>query len=86
MKPPRPDSTAVWFVGRWARGEYVDLPWYACDRGGWFGKGLPGRSFKSHAEAQSYADRMVRMLPLQPPKPATAIAYDKKDGGRDDNV
>ena len=64
MTDRRPNSTAVWFVGKWARGERGDLPWYACDRGGWFGKGLPGRNFKTFAEAQSYADRMARTLPL----------------------
>lgn len=57
-----PRREKEWQVGKWAVGEYVDLPWYACDRGGWFGKGLPGRSFSTHAEAIAYADRMVRLL------------------------
>lgn len=57
-----PRREGEWKVGRWAPGEYVDLPWYACDRGGWFGKGLPGRSFRTQAEAMAYADRMVRLL------------------------
>lgn len=54
----RPEG--LWRVGRWAPGEYVDLPWYACDRGGWFGPGQAGRSFKTHAEALEYANRIVQ--------------------------
>jgi hypothetical protein len=54
--------SAPWRVGRWKRGEYADKPWYACDRGGWFGRGLPGRSFKTHAEAITYAVKMARFL------------------------
>ena len=54
--------TAPWRVGRWLDGEYVDKPWYACDRGGWFGRGLPGRSFTTHAEAMNYAVKMCRLL------------------------
>ncbi len=58
------DVGKPWRVGKWARGEYVDKPWYACDRGGWFGCGFPGRSFASFGEAIVYADRMARTLPL----------------------
>ena len=54
--------SAPWRVGRWPKGEYADLPWYACDRGGYFGKGLPGGSFKTHAEAMSYAVKTARYL------------------------
>lgn len=55
---------APWRVGKWLPSEYLDLPWFACDRGGWFGKGLTGRSFPTHAEAIDYATRMARTLPL----------------------
>ena len=39
-------------------------PWFACDRGGWFGKGLPGRSFKTHQEAITYAAKMARFFSM----------------------
>lgn len=51
-----------WTVGKWAEGEYVDHPWYACDLGGWFGRGLPGKSFPTFAEAMNYATMMARKL------------------------
>lgn len=53
---------APWKVGRWPRGEYADKPWYAHDRGGWFGRYLPGKSFRTHAEAIDYAVRTARYL------------------------
>ena len=56
---------APWRVGKWAVGEYADRPWYACERGGWFGRGLPGRSFRTHGEAMDYAVRMCRLLASQ---------------------
>lgn len=52
--------SAPWKVGKWPPGEYVDFPWYACDRGSWFGRWLPGRSFKTHAEAIDYAVKSAR--------------------------
>ena len=52
--------SAPWKVGKWPPGEYVDKPWYAHDRGGWFGAGLPGRSFATHAEAITYATKTAR--------------------------
>lgn len=51
-----------WRVGKWCWCESFDKPWFACDRGGWFGRGLPGRSFKTYAEAMEYANRMARTL------------------------
>jgi hypothetical protein len=55
-------KTAPWRVGKYHPSETGDLPWYACDRGGWFGKGLPGRSFKTHTEAINYATFMAILL------------------------
>ena len=55
-------AAAPWRVGRWAPGEYADYPWYACDRGGWFGRGHPGASFATWGEAMSYAVGMARLL------------------------
>lgn len=54
--------SAPWKVGKWAPGEYLDYPWYACDRGGHFGHGLPGASFRTWAEAMSYAVSTARLL------------------------
>lgn len=53
-----------WRVGKWAAGEQGQYPWFACDRGGWFGKGHPGQSFRTHGEAVAYAHRMAVSLPL----------------------
>ena len=55
-------AEAPWKVGRWAEGEYVDRPWYAHDRGAWFGRYLPGQSFKTHAEALRYARYMAYLI------------------------
>lgn len=55
-------KTAPWRVGKWHPDDADELPWYACDLGGWFGKGLPGRSLKTHAEAISYATYMAGIL------------------------
>lgn len=55
---PRRQST--WKVGKWR--EYADLPWYAHERGAWFGKGLPGASFATHGEAIAYVSRVWRAI------------------------
>jgi hypothetical protein len=54
--------TAPWKVGKWHPSEAGDRPWYAHDRGAWFGNGLPGRCFKTHAEAFAYAFFMATLL------------------------
>ncbi len=55
-------GNAPWRVGKWCWCESYDKPWFACDRGGWFGKGLPGKSFGTFSEAMEYATRMARAL------------------------
>ncbi|AID58879.1 hypothetical protein PBI_GAIA_60 [Mycobacterium phage Gaia] len=55
-------SSHKWRVGKWPLGGCMDKPWYAVDRGGWFGKGLPGHSFKTHGEAMAYVDRVVKAI------------------------
>lgn len=48
----------LWKVGKFD--EYVDRPWYAHDRGRWFGPGQAGRTFATWEEAFAYADRKAR--------------------------
>mgnify|MGYP006928163392 CR=1 FL=1 len=55
---------APWRVGKWHPSEQGTFPWFACDRGGWFGKGLPGRSFKTHQEAITYAAKMAKFFSM----------------------
>lgn len=50
----------LWRVGKFAPGEQGTRPWYACDRGGWFGPGQSGRTFKTWGEAFAYADQKAR--------------------------
>ncbi len=53
---------APWTVGRWPEGEYFEKPWFAHDRGGWSGRGLPGNSFRTWREAFDYAYFMASLM------------------------
>lgn len=55
-------GNAPWHVGKWYWCETDEYPWFACDRGGWFGKGHPGQSFRTHSEAMEYAAQTARIL------------------------
>lgn len=73
MTPPSDDPDGIhvfipcgeFFIpkGLWKVGKfdvYVDRPWYAHDRGRWFGPGQAGRTFATWEEAFAYADRKAR--------------------------
>jgi hypothetical protein len=53
-----PNSKGLWKVGKFD--QYVNRPWYAHDRGRWFGPGQAGRTFATWEEAFAYADRKAR--------------------------
>lgn len=53
-----------WRVFKGVGPDYGDRPWMACDRGGWFGAALPGKSFRTHDQAIRYATMAAQLFTM----------------------